>query len=118
MTAVQTFTCPQCNRLTCTCNIMDDQADQFSVSDVRPSIPQGAVTDEVLRRNDSILNSATYHKAESIDWKAMWLAEVMRGDHGFEETYTVAELDRARERIDGWSKTKDSRGNITAEYQS
>ena len=56
--------------------------------------------------------------ADAEEWKAMWLAEVMRGDHGFEETYTVKELDRAREKLAGWSKRKDKFGNITAEFDS
>lgn len=52
------------------------------------------------------------------DYKAMWLAEVYRGDHEFEEVYTIAELDRARQVMAGWTKRADKAGNITAEFQS
>jgi hypothetical protein len=52
------------------------------------------------------------------DYKALWLAEVYRGEHGFEEVYTVSELDRAREIMAGWKKTTDKAGNIVMEYQS
>jgi len=106
---------------------MQDQSEPMDVSPVRPSIPQdhlepssGAMRrlDEKLKRQDFMLEELARAKRSALEWKTLWLCEVMRGDHEFEETYRVAELDRAREKIEFWDKESDSIGNITVRYDS
>lgn len=72
------------------------------------------------RTGELIMEKPTYEQLEKDrdEWKALWFAEVSRGDHEFEETYTIRELDRAHERLAGWHKKTDKAGNITAEFDS
>ncbi len=74
--------------------------------------------DRIIAGNEQLANRFNEQKKSALEWKAMWLCEVMRGDHAFEETYKIGELDRARENMDGWSKRTEKNGDITAEYQS
>lgn len=92
--------------------MMDDQAEQYS-----PDCA-GARATRAIAANSAALDSAAHWMGEAKTWKALWMAEVGRGAHDFEERYSVTELDRARERMDGWSKHPDDNGNITLEYQS
>lgn len=75
---------------------------------------------DALGTGELIMENPTYEQLERErdEWKELWLAEVYRGDHEPEETYTARELDRARQMTAGWNKSKDKMGNVTVEFQS
>jgi len=82
--------------------------------------PSGAMrrVDETIAANTTLLDRFNEQQKSALEWKTLWLCEVMRGDHEFEETYGIHELDRARQKLAFWDKRIEKNGDITAEYQS
>lgn len=85
---------------------------------LEPTECAGKRLNEKLAQQTVILDTAARWMKEAQDYKALWLAEVLRGDHEPLEYYAVQELDKARAESPFWHKDKDTTDAILMRRQS
>ncbi len=93
-----------------------DASESDAYAPVMPSIPetQGANVTRIVKTTSSILDNAAKHLEAAHRYKAMWLCEVLRGEHADMETYSVAEIERANAEAENWQTFKGEDGALTA----
>ena len=77
--------------------------------------------DQTITANTSILEAAAAQRESAIDYKALWLCEVNRGDHEHAEPYSAQELDKALADSAFWFRDKADPlnvGGITMRFSS
>ena len=95
-------------------NRMDEQPDHLEPHPMRR-------IDQTITANSSILEAAAAQRESAIDYKALWLCEVNRGDHEHAEPYSAQELDKAKAGSAFWYRDKCDPlnvGGITMRYES
>ncbi len=105
-----------------------EHTEPMDVSPVRPSIPCDHLEPSLgiaptalarsLGKRMTLIEQLAIEKAMTQRYKAMWLCEVLRGDHGLLEQYTVKEIDRASAEAPFWTTDADIVGNVLAQRES